>query len=96
MSVDPVGGESFAAVLSKIHYNGSVAVSGLTRGGNVRTTVFTFILRGINLLGIDSVNCPMDVRKELWKRMFKEKLPESLPTILKGQASGRIVVKIGS
>lgn len=109
-AVDPVGGESLAAVLSKVHYNGSVAVSGLTGGGNVPTTVFPFILRGINLLGIDSVNCPMEVRKKLWKRMatdYKpidlvalsreitlEDLPETLQIILKGQARGRFVVKI--
>jgi acrylyl-CoA reductase (NADPH) len=108
--VDPVGGESLAAVLSKILYNGSVAVSGLTGGGNVPATVFPFILRGINLLGIDSVYCPMDVRKPLWERMandFKpevlnsiskeislEELPQTLPIILQGQARGRFIVKI--
>lgn len=110
-AVDPVGGESLASVLSKIQYNGSVAVSGLTGGGNVPTTVFPFILRGINLLGIDSVYCPMEVRKKLWNRMANdlkptalldsiykeitlEDLPETLPSILKGQAKGRFVVKI--
>ncbi|MFB3166979.1 acryloyl-CoA reductase [Neobacillus sp. 179-C4.2 HS] len=109
-AVDPVGGESLAAILSKIHYNGSVAVSGLTGGGNVPTTVFPFILRGINLLGIDSVYCPMEVRKPLWVRMasdFKpevlesiskeislEELPQTLPIILQGQARGRFIVKL--
>jgi acrylyl-CoA reductase (NADPH) len=109
-AVDPVGGESLAAILSKIHYKGSVAVSGLTGGGNVPTTVFPFILRGINLLGIDSVYCPMEVRKPLWERMaadFKpevlesiskeislEELPQNLPIILQGQARGRFIVKI--
>jgi acrylyl-CoA reductase (NADPH) len=109
-AVDPVGGESLAAILSKIHYNGSVAVSGLTGGGNVPTTVFPFILRGINLLGIDSVYCPMEVRRPLWERMaadFKpevlesiskeislEELPKTLPIILQGQAKGRFIVKI--
>ncbi len=110
-AVDPVGGETLASILSKIQYNGSVAVGGLTGGGSVPTTVFPFILRGINLLGIDSVYCPMDVRQELWNRMATdlkpstlseiiqkeitlEELPENLPTILKGQARGRIIVKI--
>lgn len=110
-AVDPVGGESLASILSKTQYNGSVAVSGLTGGGNVPTTVFPFILRGINLLGIDSVYCPMHVRQDLWNRMATdlkpstlsetvnkeitlEELPETLPTILKGQARGRIIVKI--
>ena len=110
-AVDPVGGETLASILSKIQYNGSVAVSGLTGGGSVPTTVFPFILRGINLLGIDSVYCPMHVRQDLWNRMATdlkpptlsetvnkeitlEELPETLPTILKGQVSGRIIVKI--
>jgi acrylyl-CoA reductase (NADPH) len=109
-AVDPVGGEQLAAVLSKIQYNGSVAVCGLTGGGNVPTTVFPFILRGVNLLGIDSVYCPMESRAKLWKRMASdlkpellasiaheitlEELPETLPIILKGQAKGRYVVKI--
>ena len=68
-AVDPVGGKTLASILSKITYNGSVAVSGLTGGGDVPTTVFPFILRGINLLGIDSVYCPMETRIALWKRM---------------------------
>lgn len=77
-AVDPVGGEYLASILSKIQYNGSVAVSGLTAGGNVPTTVFPFILRGINLLGIDSVYCPMEVRKKLWERMSSDLKPEGL------------------
>ncbi|PFP25664.1 oxidoreductase [Bacillus sp. AFS073361] len=110
-AVDPVGGETLASILSKIQYNGSVAVSGLTGGGSIPTSVFPFILRGINLLGIDSVYCPMDVRQELWNRMTTDlkpstlseiiqkeitlkELPQNLPTILKGQARGRIIVKI--
>jgi NADPH:quinone reductase-like Zn-dependent oxidoreductase len=72
--------------------------------------VFPFILRGINLLGIDSVYCPMEVRKRLWERMasdFKpevlesiskeislEELPQTLPLILQGQARGRFIVKM--
>lgn len=77
-AVDPVGGESLASVLSKIHYGGSVAVSGLTGGGNVPTSVFPFILRGVNLLGIDSVYCPMEVRKKLWDRMATDLKPSTL------------------
>ncbi|WP_042454915.1 NADPH:quinone oxidoreductase family protein [Neobacillus dielmonensis] len=77
-AVDPVGGEYLAAVLSKIQYNGAVAVSGLTAGGNVPTTVFPFILRGISLLGIDSVYCPMEVRKPLWNRMADDLKPAGL------------------
>ncbi|MED4284184.1 NADPH:quinone oxidoreductase family protein [Priestia megaterium] len=110
-AVDPVGGEPLASVLSQIQYGGSVAVSGLTAGGKVPTTVFPFILRGVNLLGIDSVYCPMLTRKEIWNRLandFKpesfepfiqqeislQQLPEVLPTLLKGQARGRTIVKL--
>jgi acrylyl-CoA reductase (NADPH) len=77
-AVDPVGGKSLAAVLSKMNYGGSVAVSGLTGGGEVPTTVFPFILRGVNLLGIDSVYCPMETRLTLWKRMASDYKPENL------------------
>jgi putative YhdH/YhfP family quinone oxidoreductase len=71
-AIDPVGGEQLAALLSKINYGGSVAVCGLTGGSKVPTTVFPFILRGINLLGIDSVYCPMALRTKIWNRMATE------------------------
>ncbi|MEK4386364.1 acryloyl-CoA reductase [Solibacillus sp. FSL W7-1464] len=110
-AVDPVGGEPLASLLSQIHYGGSVAVSGLTAGTKLPSTVFPFILRGVNLLGIDSVYCPMETRLKVWNRLatdFKpdnleqliqqeitlEQLPEALPTLLKGQAKGRTVVKL--
>ncbi|KGR77089.1 NADPH:quinone oxidoreductase family protein [Ureibacillus sinduriensis] len=110
-AVDPVGGEPLASLLSQIQYGGSVAVSGLTAGTSVPTTVFPFILRGVNLLGIDSVYCDMETRLKVWERLatdFKpanleeviqqevtlKELPEVLPTLLKGQARGRILVKL--
>jgi NADPH:quinone reductase-like Zn-dependent oxidoreductase len=71
-AIDPVGGNQLASLLSKIKYDGSVAVCGLTGGSKVPTTVFPFILRGINLLGIDSVYCPMPLRKTNWNRMATE------------------------
>jgi acrylyl-CoA reductase (NADPH) len=77
-AVDPVGGKTLSAILSKLDYNGSAAVSGLTGGTDVATTVFPFILRGINLLGIDSVYCPMETRKILWQRMGTDLKPEGL------------------
>lgn len=77
-AIDPVGGKTLAALLSNTKYGGSVAVSGLTGGPKVETTVFPFILRGVNLLGIDSVYCPMDIRKPLWERMATDLKPESL------------------
>ncbi|MEH6945666.1 acryloyl-CoA reductase [Bacillus sp. JJ634] len=110
-AVDPVGGEPLASVLSQIEYGGSVAVSGLTAGTKLPTTVFPFILRGVNLLGIDSVYCPMETRLKTWNRLatdFKpanleeliqkevtlHQLPDALPTLLKGDARGRIIVKL--
>ncbi|WP_068676351.1 acryloyl-CoA reductase [Oceanobacillus sp. Castelsardo] len=110
-AVDPVGGEVLASILSNIQYGGSVAVSGLTAGNKVPTTVFPFILRGVNLLGIDSVFCPMVTRVEIWNRLasdFKlnhldflvqqeitlQQLPDVLPTLLKGEARGRTIVKL--
>ncbi|KRF38615.1 acryloyl-CoA reductase [Paenibacillus sp. Soil787] len=77
-SVDPVGGESLAHVLSQIKYGGSVALSGLTGGGEFAASVFPFILRGVNLLGIDSAACRMEVRKPLWERIAKELKPKGL------------------
>lgn len=77
-AVDPVGGKTLAYLLSAIKYGGSVAVSGLTGGTELNTTVFPFILRGVNLLGIDSVYCPMDVRVELWNRLARDLKPANL------------------
>lgn len=110
-AVDSVGGEPLASLLSQIQYGGSVAASGLTAGTKLPTTVFPFILRGVNLLGIDSVYCPMDTRLKVWERLatdFKpadlnefiqqevtlQQLPEVLPILLKGQARGRMIVKL--
>lgn len=68
-AVDPVGGETLAAIISKLNYNGAVAVSGLTGGIKVPTFVYPFILRGVHLIGIDSVYCPMEKRQAIWQRM---------------------------
>lgn len=81
-AVDPVGGNSLAYILSSTMYGGSVAVSGLVGGPKVPTTVFPFILRGVNLLGIDSVYCDMKLRKVLWEKMANEyKAPSLLKDI---------------
>ncbi|UOR13438.1 acrylyl-CoA reductase family protein [Halobacillus amylolyticus] len=68
-AIDPVGGKQLASLLSQLKYEGAAAVSGLTAGTDVPTQVYPFILRGINLLGIDSVYCPMETRKEIWSRL---------------------------
>src|SRR5699024_3367402 len=108
-AVDPVGGKTLAYILSTIKYGGAVAVMGLTGGPKLETTVFPFILRGINLLGIDSVYCPMEERRTLWTRMATDlkieqlndlvtevsldELPKVLEDILAGKVTGRTVVK---
>ncbi|OMD79061.1 MULTISPECIES: acryloyl-CoA reductase [Paenibacillus] len=81
-AVDSVGGDTLAAVLSKITYRGSVAASGLTGGTSVPTTVLPFILRGVNLLGIDSVECPADLRQKAWKRMASDLKPSQLENLV--------------
>jgi acrylyl-CoA reductase (NADPH) len=107
-AVDCVGGVTLANVLKKIHYGGSVAASGLTGGGGLPTTVMPFILRGVNLLGIDSVMLPIERRRAVWQRIAGDLRPagldrighdvglgdldEVLAAILRGEARGRSVV----
>lgn len=110
--VDPVGGSQLARILRAVRYGGSVAVSGLTGGPAVDTTVFPFILRGVNLLGVDSVYCPHDLRTSLWQKLAGEwkpgaalesivhetdldGLPAVLEQILRGEARGRTIVRLG-
>ncbi|QSF46914.1 acrylyl-CoA reductase family protein [Paenibacillus tianjinensis] len=81
-AVDSVGGSPLAAVLSKITYGGAVAASGLTAGTAVPTTVLPFILRGVSLLGIDSVSCPAGKRKNIWQRMATDLKPEVLEALV--------------
>src|SRR5580704_4386881 len=108
-AIDPVGGETLAWLTRTMMYRGSIAASGLTGGIELHTTVVPFILRGVKLLGIDSVMCPMDLRREVWRRLATDMKPASLPasareiglsdlpdafaTLLKGAARGRFVVK---
>lgn len=110
-AVDCVGGVTLANVLKKVHYGGSVAASGLTGGPGLSTTVMPFILRGVNLLGIDSVMLPMERRREVWQRLASDLKPSRLDDIgsdvtldgleavlagiLAGEAKGRTVVRLG-
>lgn len=80
-AVDSVGGRSLAHILSTVRYGGSVAVSGLTGGTELPTTVMPFILRGVSLLGIDSVNFPIEQRRALWARLGKDLKPRHLSTL---------------
>ena len=110
--VDAVGGDTLAHVLAAMRYSGSVAACGLAGGNSLSTTVIPFLLRGVNLLGIDSVQCPYDTRMEVWSALADaidgDKL-ESMTTevaladvaslasdILAGQVKGRTVVRCQS
>lgn len=107
--IDAVGGSTLANVLSRLRYGGAVAAIGLAGGASLDTTVIPFLLRGISLLGIDSVMCPTERRTQAWARLANElpqerlnetvveatlaELPELGKSILAGQVRGRIVVK---
>ena len=80
-AVDCVGGVTLANVLSKIRYGGAVAASGLTGGAQIPTTVMPFILRGVSLLGIDSVQTPIERRREVWHRLAGDLKPAGISTI---------------
>jgi putative YhdH/YhfP family quinone oxidoreductase len=80
-AVDNVGGKTLETVLRSIRIGGSVALTGNVHGNAVATTVLPFILRGVNLLGIDSVNCPMPERLEAWSRLAGKGKPRHLGEI---------------
>jgi acrylyl-CoA reductase (NADPH) len=110
--VDSVGGTTLAHVLAETAYRGAVASVGLAGGNTLQTTVLPFLLRGVNLLGIDSVMCPRPQRKEAWGRLVRDLpmdkldamireagLAELLPLsqdILDGKIRGRLVVDVNA
>jgi len=79
-AIDCVGGATLAYILRTLKYGCSVAASGLTGGTNLPTSVLPFILRGVNLLGIDSVQTPIDPRKAMWQRIATDLKPSWLET----------------
>ena len=110
--VDAVGGDMLARVLGQMVYGASVAAVGLAGGAGLPTTVVPFLLRGVNLLGIDSVMQPFENRKRAWARIAKDlpmdklegmitqatlaDLPNLGKDILKGQVRGRVVVDVNA
>jgi acrylyl-CoA reductase (NADPH) len=110
--VDAVGGAMLARVLGQMKYGASVAAVGLAGGAGLPATVIPFLLRGVNLLGIDSVMQPRENRLKAWKRiasdlpmakleaMVSEAKLTDLPglgkAILKGQVKGRVVVDVNA
>jgi len=79
--VDCVGGKTLAHALSTVRYGGAVAASGLTGGAQLPTTVLPFILRGVSLLGIDSVLLPIDKRRALWQKLETDLRPQRLSAL---------------
>ncbi|HYM71668.1 MAG TPA: MDR family oxidoreductase [Stellaceae bacterium] len=109
-AVDAVGGTTLATILTQLKYGASAAACGLAGSSDLPATVIPFLLRGINLLGIDSVMCPREPRIEAWRRLARDlpqdkldamtdevplsRLTELAPKILSGQVRGRTVVNV--
>ena len=109
-AVDNLGGEVLSWLASTMQIGGTLASVGLAAGTSLNTTVMPFILRGVSLLGIDSVNCPMPQRAEVWRRLAADMRPQHLESItrsiafadlpgvfddfIKARVTGRIVVDI--
>lgn len=77
-AIDPVGGATTAYLLRTMKYGASIAISGLTGGSTLNTTVFPFILRGVNLLGVEAVWIPMETRLRVWSRLATDLKPKGL------------------
>lgn len=109
-AVDTVGGQTLASILATLKHRASVAACGLVGGNELPATLFPFVLRGVNLLGIDSNLSPLAERREVWTRLGRdlpldllEEMIEEIPLadvpafsqqILKGQIRGRVVVNV--
>lgn len=76
--VDPVGGAGTGERLKSVRYRGVLALSGLTGGGDFATSVHPFILRGVTLAGIDSVQCPLPLRLDVWNKLAADWKPETI------------------
>ena len=108
-AIDTVGGPILFNVIKALRYNASVAACGLVASPELPATVFPFILRGVNLLGVDSVVPPMEKKRELWNRLAGpwrldleplvvpltlDTLSDAIDTILKGEMAGRGLVNL--
>ncbi len=105
---DTVGGKTLENVIKSMRYLGVIANCGMVGGGAISTTVFPFILRGVKLLGTDSVQCPTDVRRDVWENLAGpwkparlerlvrtitlDDLDGAIGTILAGKGAGRTLV----
>ena len=109
-AIDSVGSTTLANILAQISYGGAVSACGLAQGMDLPSTVMPFILRGVSLLGVDSVMAPMQIRERAWSRLSNDINFEKLEAmiidtsldqieklaqdILEGQVRGRVVVNI--
>jgi putative YhdH/YhfP family quinone oxidoreductase len=108
--VDTVGGDILATAIKSTQLNGVITCCGNVASPTLDTTVFPFILRGVSLHGIDSQNCPMDIREQIWQKLAGEwklynlesltsetaldGLDDHIERILKGQLKGRVIVNL--
>ncbi|HAQ87397.1 MAG TPA: oxidoreductase, partial [Pseudomonas sp.] len=109
-AVDTVGGDILFNAVKSLRRGGSVACCGLTAGTNFQASVLPFILRGVNLLGVDSVEIPLVVKASMWDKLSVQwklpnlddlvqeisldQLPEAIERTLAGQQTGRILVRL--
>ncbi|MTI18708.1 oxidoreductase [Rhodobacteraceae bacterium RKSG542] len=109
-AVDVAGSHTLANLLAQTKYGGAVAACGLAQGADLPTTVMPFILRGVSLLGVDSVQAPIALRQEAYDRLLADldmdkldalsttckldDVPEKTSAILKGEIRGRVIVEI--
>jgi acrylyl-CoA reductase (NADPH) len=110
-AIDVVGGDTLGNVIKSIKSGGSVACCGLVQAAAFEASVLPFILRGINLLGVDSVEIPLAEKQAAWKQLARcaklstiaqlnseislKKVPEALSQLFTGGMTGHIIVKIG-
>lgn len=107
-AVDAAGGDLLSWLVKTTTAWGGIASTGLTGGIDLKLTVIPFILRGVSLIGIDSVTCPMDIRQKVWQRLATDmkpglsvavqeiriaELPTAFATLAAGRARGRFVVR---
>ncbi len=111
-AVDTVGGPTLARLIACLQYGGSIAATGLVGGRDLTITVIPFLLRGINLLGIEATNCPIDRREAAWARLARDmpmdlldemttvvplaQVPAVGQQILLGKIQGRVVVDVNA
>ncbi|USG60543.1 oxidoreductase [Sneathiella marina] len=111
-AIDSVGSSILASVIAQLNYGGAVAAVGLAAGTDLPTSVLPFILRGVSLIGVDSVMASKEIRQEAWARLAQDldksifddmitvepmsNLPALAEQIIKGQIKGRVVIDVNA